>query len=132
MPIQTYGFIGLGNMGYGMALNVRAKMPQSCKLIVCDVNTQQRDKFISEAGGLVEAAETPKEVAEKCVCIGLDWPRLFDSVYPLANENQLGCHHHKPPERRRSEESVYRFEQRTAGSFWRRREENLLPGDVHD
>lgn len=83
MPIQTYGFIGLGNMGYGMALNVRAKMPKSSKLIVCDVNTQQRDKFISETEGMVEAADTPKEVAEKCVCIGLDQPRLFDSIYPF-------------------------------------------------
>lgn len=67
-PESIYGFIGLGNMGYGMAKNVREKMPASSKLIVCELVTSQRDKFVQEVTGDIETAETPKEVAEKCVC----------------------------------------------------------------
>lgn len=68
-PDATYGFIGLGNMGYGMAKNVREKIPSSSKLIVCELNTAQRDKFVKEIEGDIETAETPKEIGEKCVCM---------------------------------------------------------------
>lgn len=68
-PDATYGFIGLGNMGFGMAKNVRQKIPKSSKLVVCELVKTQRDEFCSTIEGRIETAETPKEVAEKCVCI---------------------------------------------------------------
>ena len=70
-PEATYGFIGLGNMGFGMAKNVRQKIPSSSKLIVCELVKAQRDEFVSTIEGDIETAENPKEVAEKCVCM---WP----------------------------------------------------------
>ncbi|KAF7189251.1 3-hydroxyisobutyrate dehydrogenase, mitochondrial [Pseudocercospora fuligena] len=67
LPAGAYGFIGLGNMGYGMALNVRKKMPSTSTLVVCELDEAQRKEFCSEAKqyGKVETADTPKEVAER-------------------------------------------------------------------
>jgi 3-hydroxyisobutyrate dehydrogenase len=67
MPQVTYGFIGLGNMGYGMAKNLRAGMPKSSTLVVCELDCERRDEFISSAEEPTEAAESPKAVAERCV-----------------------------------------------------------------
>jgi 3-hydroxyisobutyrate dehydrogenase len=70
-PDATYGFIGLGNMGFGMAKNVRQKIPASSPLIVCELNKSARDEFCSTIEGKIETAENPKEIAEKCVCMYL-------------------------------------------------------------
>jgi 3-hydroxyisobutyrate dehydrogenase len=69
MPSVTYGFIGIGRMGFPMALNLRAKMPAASKLVVCDVNKAHVDDFLvqSRSLGPVEIASSPKEVAELCV-----------------------------------------------------------------
>lgn len=77
-PEATYGFIGLGNMGFGMARNVREKIPASSKLVVCELVTSQRDKFVQEAPGDIETAETPKEVGERCVCMFCERQRRRD------------------------------------------------------
>ncbi|KAI1612668.1 3-hydroxyisobutyrate dehydrogenase, variant [Exophiala viscosa] len=66
MPDAVYGFIGLGNMGFGMAKNLRASMPKQCKLVVCELNTERRDEFASSVVGLIEVADSPKSVAEQC------------------------------------------------------------------
>ena len=66
-PDATYGFIGLGVMGWGMANNLRSKIPESSTLIVCELVKERRDKFVAESKGKVETAETPKEVAERAV-----------------------------------------------------------------
>ncbi|EME81570.1 uncharacterized protein MYCFIDRAFT_154262 [Pseudocercospora fijiensis CIRAD86] len=68
LPSGTYGFIGLGNMGYGMAMNVRKKMPSGSILVVCELDQARKEDFCSEARqyGKVEIADTPKEVAERC------------------------------------------------------------------
>lgn len=68
-PDATYGFIGLGNMGFGMAKNVREKIPGSSKLVICELVTSQRDKFVQEVTGDIEPVETPQEVGERCVCV---------------------------------------------------------------
>ncbi|KAK5172093.1 uncharacterized protein LTR77_003731 [Saxophila tyrrhenica] len=65
-PDATYGFIGLGNMGFGMAKNVRQKIPSSSKMIVCELNKSARDEFCNTIEGTLETAESPKEIAEKC------------------------------------------------------------------
>lgn len=66
-PHATYGFIGIGVMGYGMAANLRAKIPKSSKLIICEVNKARREQFFAENKGLLEVAHSPREVAEQAV-----------------------------------------------------------------
>lgn len=66
-PDTTYGFIGIGNMGYGMAKNVRQKIPASSKLVICELNKTQVNNFLSEVAGTIEIANSPKEVAQQCV-----------------------------------------------------------------
>ncbi|KAI9808856.1 MAG: hypothetical protein M1827_007179 [Pycnora praestabilis] len=65
LPHATYGFIGLGSMGYPMAQNLRSKIPPSSKLVVCEVVKPQLERFVSETKGDIEIGETPKEVVEK-------------------------------------------------------------------
>lgn len=67
--MPSVGFIGLGNMGFGIAMNVRKRLPPSSKLVVCELDKARRDEFIQQAKehGVVENAETPKEIAERCV-----------------------------------------------------------------
>ena len=69
----TVGYIGLGQMGYGMALNIRRKLPKSAHLVVCELVEQRRQQFESEAGyfGSVESVASPKEVSEKAVSLGI-------------------------------------------------------------
>jgi 3-hydroxyisobutyrate dehydrogenase-like beta-hydroxyacid dehydrogenase len=67
LPNVTYGFIGLGVMGWGMAKNLRAKIPKSAQLVICEVVETRRDTFLADTDGLVIAAQTPREVAEQAV-----------------------------------------------------------------
>jgi len=68
LPNVTYGFIGIGVMGYPMAQNLRKRIPQSSQLIICDVVEAQVKKFLAETEPKehIAAASTPKEIAEKC------------------------------------------------------------------
>ena len=68
-PHVTYGFIGIGNMGFGMAMNIRVKIPTTSKLVICDTNKARTDEFLKKAGGNTEGAVSPREVAEKAVGI---------------------------------------------------------------
>ncbi|SCO91370.1 related to 3-hydroxyisobutyrate dehydrogenase [Fusarium oxysporum] len=61
----TFGFIGLGQMGWGMAMNLRKKISQSSKLVVCEVSAARLEQFIKAAEGEIETADTPQEVAER-------------------------------------------------------------------
>lgn len=72
---STYGFIGVGVMGWGMAMNLRGKLPPLSKLIVCEVSEARRDQFIAEAGpkGSVGIAATPQEVAAHAVSVNRPW-----------------------------------------------------------
>lgn len=63
----TYGFIGLGQMGYGMAQNIRRKIPQASRFIICELDALRRNQFIEETEGDVEVADTPAAVAEQSV-----------------------------------------------------------------
>jgi 3-hydroxyisobutyrate/3-hydroxypropionate dehydrogenase len=70
-PDTIYGFIGIGVMGYGMAMNLRRKMPPTSKLILCEINQERREEFVREASpnGPIEVAETPMQIAEKAEII---------------------------------------------------------------
>lgn len=67
-PEATYGFIGIGVMGYGMALNLRSKISSSSRFILCEIDTARRDQFVDEAtsrGLEVEIVESPRQMAEQ-------------------------------------------------------------------
>uniref|UniRef100_A0A093UZ16 DNA damage-binding protein 1 n=1 Tax=Talaromyces marneffei PM1 TaxID=1077442 RepID=A0A093UZ16_TALMA len=65
----TWGFIGLGRMGYPMAKTLRARIPPSDTLIVHDVNEQAMRQFVAEAKtastGPVEFTDSARTLAEK-------------------------------------------------------------------
>ncbi|KAM5344576.1 hypothetical protein ACJ41O_013111 [Fusarium nematophilum] len=63
-PAKSYGFIGLGIMGWGMAKNLRARIPANSTLHVCEVNATRRDEFVSSTSGKIQVAKNPLEIAQ--------------------------------------------------------------------
>ncbi|KAL1860826.1 hypothetical protein Plec18170_001338 [Paecilomyces lecythidis] len=67
----TWGFIGLGQMGYEMAKNLRTKIPASDTLVIRDIDSNIMKKFVDEVKSSssetlnVELASNAREVAEK-------------------------------------------------------------------
>jgi len=68
---DSYAFLGLGAMGYGMASNVRKKIPSTSTLFIFDVYRPASEKFVAEhgelgpiviAGSVKEATSTAKYV----------------------------------------------------------------------
>ncbi|KAI0863682.1 3-hydroxyisobutyrate dehydrogenase, variant [Xylaria cubensis] len=66
-PKIRYGFIGVGVMGWGMAMNLRQKIPKEAKMVICEINESRRNQFIEEAQsrGVVTVVNSPREVAEQ-------------------------------------------------------------------
>ncbi|USW57291.1 Putative 6-phosphogluconate dehydrogenase, NADP-binding, 6-phosphogluconate dehydrogenase, domain 2 [Septoria linicola] len=62
----SYGFIGLGRMGYPMAKNLRTKIKKDDTMFIHDVNEQITKQFVDELSsvGPVTAAQDVREVAE--------------------------------------------------------------------
>ena len=56
-------------MGFPMARNLRAKIPRSSRLVICEVVESQVKKFLVENEGVGETqvASSPREVAEQAV-----------------------------------------------------------------
>ena len=54
-------------MGYPMAKQLRAKIPASSKLLVCDVVDEQVKKFLTEFGDNVESVKDPIQIAQTAV-----------------------------------------------------------------
>jgi hypothetical protein len=62
-----------------MAKNLRAKMPEGDRLVICDRNEKATSRFVQEASGPssnngaprtainIEVADTPRDVVEKSV-----------------------------------------------------------------
>lgn len=65
LPDVTYGFIGLGVMGFPMARNLQRCIPTRSRLVICEINEAVVKRFVSEMppGHQVSVAATPKEVA---------------------------------------------------------------------
>jgi len=63
------GFIGLGVMGWGMANNIRCKLPESDSLCVCELNKERLMQWLAQAPGKasIRVAQTPREVVENSV-----------------------------------------------------------------
>ncbi|KAI1369442.1 NAD binding domain of 6-phosphogluconate dehydrogenase-domain-containing protein [Xylaria arbuscula] len=66
-PSIRYGFIGIGVMGWGMAMNLRQKIPKEARMVICEINESRRNQFVQEvqSKGAVTVADSPKEVAEQ-------------------------------------------------------------------
>ncbi|UNI23000.1 3-hydroxyisobutyrate dehydrogenase [Purpureocillium takamizusanense] len=62
---QRYGFIGLGVMGWGMANNLRAKIPASATFCVCEISDKRLGEWLAQAPGPVSVAASPKAVIEQ-------------------------------------------------------------------
>ncbi|KXS93824.1 hypothetical protein AC579_8793 [Pseudocercospora musae] len=82
---DNIAFIGIGAMGYGMAANLRKKMPQEATLYVNDPNARARKRFVSEFSnhGPIEILGTAKEAAEKAgtVLSMVPWPDDVRKIY---------------------------------------------------
>ena len=69
---MRYGFVGLGQMGYPMAMNLLRKTTPQSTLAIYDVNTSSLSRFVNEASTLhnapqVVVAKSPKHLAEQSV-----------------------------------------------------------------
>jgi hypothetical protein len=67
MSPPALGFIGLGVMGYPMALNLLNRLETGTRLHVYDVSSQVLDNFKQEAPNLISICSSAREVAEKSV-----------------------------------------------------------------
>lgn len=79
----VYGFIGIGQMGYGMAQNLRTKAAKQSRLIICELVQSRRNQFLEETTGRLETAESPRAVAEKSVS---SYEPLGDELARRANQ----------------------------------------------
>ncbi|KAE8417831.1 6-phosphogluconate dehydrogenase [Aspergillus pseudocaelatus] len=83
---DTWGFIGLGQMGYAMAKNLRAKIPASDTLIIRDINENTAKRFVEENEEAVRnsgakegtsrvlIAQNAREIAEQSTVIVTSLP----------------------------------------------------------
>ncbi|RYO73907.1 hypothetical protein DL764_011039 [Monosporascus ibericus] len=105
--LQTYGFIGLGQMGYQMAKNLQSKLPPSDSIQLFDINRDAMRRLSdemqeSQAGGAaVHMAESANEAAKEAdtVITVLPEPQhvkgvyadLFSSDLPKKNRIYIDC-----------------------------------------
>ncbi|KAM0693214.1 hypothetical protein Q7P36_006467 [Cladosporium allicinum] len=87
---KTWGFIGLGNIGYPMAVNLREKIPASDTLMVLDVNARLMQCFVDDDPqtgksdvARIQVARNARELAEKSSVIitSLPSPKVVQTVY---------------------------------------------------
>lgn len=66
-PAKTFAFIGLGVMGYPMAVNLRKGLSSEYTLLICDVNKDAIAKFQKEMGGQgpIEVVENGSEAVKR-------------------------------------------------------------------
>src|SRR5262245_63749250 len=63
---KSFGWIGLGNMGFPMCTHLRAKIPQSAPLYIYDIAQAPLERFVAENKhrGDIVIATSPREIAE--------------------------------------------------------------------
>lgn len=66
---QSFGFVGLGAMGYPMAMQLRRKLPQTTPLSIFDLDKAALERFSQDCEGLgeIHIAESSRDVAERAV-----------------------------------------------------------------
>ncbi|KAI3391891.1 hypothetical protein diail_6631, partial [Diaporthe ilicicola] len=67
-PINV-GFIGLGIMGFAMAVNLVKKLPQGSKLYVYDVSADAVNRFVAEHPNSAVAAGSAKEATQNSTTV---------------------------------------------------------------
>ncbi|KAF2104233.1 3-hydroxyisobutyrate dehydrogenase [Rhizodiscina lignyota] len=65
-PAKTIAFIGLGVMGYRMAVNLRSKIDSSYKIVICDISKDAISKYQSQMKGKgeIDVVENGFEAAQ--------------------------------------------------------------------
>jgi hypothetical protein len=84
--LDTYGFVGLGQMGYQMAKNLQSKLGPADKVSIFDINAQAMQSLEAEmkmasSGAAVELAASALEACKEAV----SHPPLFP--YPTAHRS---------------------------------------------
>ena len=76
--------LGLGVMGYPMAVNLRTKLDSDRKMFTCDVNKSALDRFQEEMEGKgpVQTLDSAYQVIQAAVCLAPMSPRLTDEHLP--------------------------------------------------
>ena len=69
---MRFGFVGLGQMGYPMAMNLLRKTSSQGSFSIYDINPLSLSRFVNESANIqgaprVLVAKTPKELAENSV-----------------------------------------------------------------
>ena len=96
----VYGFVGLGQMGHGMAKNIRQKIPEESVLIIYDINTAVLEQFARDFGNgsNVRIAKSPVEITRSADVILTSVPQarhveqvfLHPETGLLADANSAG------------------------------------------
>src|SRR4051794_23279314 len=96
-------------MGFPMARNLRAKMPSSSRLIICEVVEARIKKFLTEneGKGEIQVARTPREVSEQAVRQNAKYKAL------LLLRLWSGYHHHNASEGPTCQDSLHRSRYRS-------------------
>ncbi|TAQ86468.1 hypothetical protein B7494_g5207 [Chlorociboria aeruginascens] len=100
-----WGFIGLGQMGYNMAKNLKSKLPASDTLHVYDINLESIQRFAEEtkdsSGAAVKLAGSPREAAEdsETTITVLPEPSHVKNVFGQILQPPLPESHVRNPER---------------------------------
>lgn len=74
------GFIGLGTMGFAMAVNLVTKLPRGSKLFVYDISTDAVNRFVAQHPGSAVAAGSAKEVTQNSVSLHFSCCLLNDRI----------------------------------------------------
>ncbi|KAK6531512.1 hypothetical protein TWF281_008313 [Arthrobotrys megalospora] len=88
IPRASWGFVGLGQMGYPMARNLRAKIPATDSMTIYDINESATSQFVEEANGAgagasVTIAKSLQDVSRDSdtVITMLPQPKHVQAVY---------------------------------------------------
>ena len=66
---RNIGFVGLGQMGFGMASNLRSKLGPDDALHVFDVNPATTARFVAQTAGAARLVEAPSLAAVVAECV---------------------------------------------------------------
>ncbi|KAK6515629.1 hypothetical protein TWF506_007954 [Arthrobotrys conoides] len=84
----NWGFVGLGQMGYPMARNLRDKIPKTDSIIIYDINESATSRFVEEAndaepGASVTIAKSLQDVSRvsDTIVTMLPQPKHVQAVY---------------------------------------------------
>lgn len=98
LPDVTYGFIGIGVMGFPMAQNLRHRIPRQSHLIINEINESAVEKFLKETqpNDNILAVSTAKEVAQQADIIITMLPK-GPHVYSVFTDSKTGLLAGVPP-----------------------------------